>query len=279
MKTLPIKQHGMTLIELMIAGIISIIIGLAVMQLMVGSNRASNRIDGMSQVQESARFTLTWLSKQVRHGGFNPDLFGEAIQPVADLCSDATLIPPAANADCNWESTDQAGDRLAIRRTFEDSTANTWDQTTCSGVDLAGAGVASGSVIVDVYWVALDTSGGTDDEYDDVLRCASYLENDAGSDTILGDGVQTIASGIESFQVLYTDPGAGNTNASRYVSADLATLADVTAVRIAILTKAFSDAARVDGTRSYLVLDADPITRTDNIPRQILETTVFFPNR
>ncbi len=279
MKTFRFKQQGMTLIELMIAGVISIIIGLVVMQLMIGSNRASNRIDGMAQAQENARFTLTWLAKQVRHAGFNPELFGAAIQPVADLCTGAGVVPPANDAACTWEATDQAGDRLAIRRKFRDTTDNTWDQFTCSGVDLAGLpGVDDESVIIDVYWVALNTSGGTDDEYDDVLRCASYLEN-SGADTILSGGVQTIASGIESFQVLYADPGAGSTNATRYVPADQATITDVTTIRIAILARAFSDAARVQGKRSYIVLDANPITLEDNTPRQILETTVFFPNR
>ncbi|WP_221800164.1 PilW family protein [Oceanobacter mangrovi] len=272
----------MSLIELMIAGAISIIIGLVVMQLMIGSNRSANRLDGMAQAQENARFSITWLSQNIRHGGYHPNIYADTIPAAAKPCT-SNLIPPADNADCAYEDTanTKSGDRLAIRRVYEAGTGTSWDQTTCTGTALSTYALDDDEIVVDVYWVEADSDPtNIGDDYDDVLRCATYRES---TGTILGS-TQSIASGVESMQVLFTEPGAGN-SASEYIRGNQITstnstdMSDVTAVRIAILARAFSDAAQLDGSQSYILLDAAPLVFDDGIPRQIMETTVFFPNR
>lgn len=292
------KQRGMTLVELMIAGVISIIVGLVVMQLMIGSNRASNRLDGLSQAQENARFSMSWLTDQIRHAGYVGDIFFETAPGIAERCTE-NFVPPASNADCVYEDLagTRSGDRIAIRRFYVDNGGTDWSQQSCSGAAIP-AGIDE-EYLVDVFWVEADADAegnlNIGDDYDDWLRCATYRES---TGTIIGT-VQTIASGIESMQVLYTAPGAGN-SATQYVGADtlapasvttaqsgetaptnsdIEYLPDVTAVRIAILARAFSDAAQVTGDRSYVLLDADPLVFDDRVPRQILETTIFLPNR
>lgn len=284
----------MTLVELMIAGVISIIVGLIVIQLMAGSNRASNRLDGIAQAQENARFSMSWLTQQIRRAGYVGNAFSESAPGIAEQCT-SNLIPPADNADCTYEgtTTSASGDRIAIRRLFVSSATNDWTTQTCSGASISFTTNSSGEYLVDVYWVEADsdTTNNPDvgDDYDDWLRCATYRESTGK----IIDSVQTIASGIESMQLLYADPGA-DSSATRYrrssditnevespLSSDgtLVAKADVTAVRIAILARAFSDAAQLAGDRSYVLLDGEPLVFDDRVPRQVLETTIFLPNR
>nr|WP_246624969.1 PilW family protein [Oceanobacter mangrovi] len=176
-----------------------------------------------------------------------------------DAC-DSQVNPPDADAYCSYDSTDSP-DQLAIERVSANG-------TTCSGASLEDLGVDETDLVIDVFWVERD-SGENDDEYDDLLKCASYT--DSGS---LIDSVQTLASGIEDFQVLYATSAT-----SGFVPLDsVSDLSAVTAIRIGVLARAFSDAAQIDGSRSYIVLDGDPQLFDDGVLRQIFENTIYLMN-
>ena len=275
------KQQGMTLIELMIAGVLSLTIAYFIMNIMVTSSRTAVQSEGLAQAQENGRFTLSWLETNIRKAGYLPGTSQERIQPFADLCADVLPRPPASGADCTFESNTES-DRIAVRRTFVTSSTLASDYSDCTGVDLRGT-VNDGDVLVDVYWTELNYDPGsgvaTDDDYNDVLRCVTYYNNNPVSPA------QVIASGIESLQVLYgsrpsADPQNRN-NVNRYTSlADIAPVDwdSVRSVRIAVLTRSFSNTTTAQDTRSYIVLDADPLTFTDRIARHIQSTTIYLPN-
>lgn len=279
------KQRGINLIELMIVGFLMILIGFFMFRIMISANQSSSQSDGIAQAQETARLTMSWLRQDVRRAGLTPDLLTPRIQPFSNLCPD-NISPPAANADCTFESTNPLqNDRIAVQRVFSTTSSDTRDATDCTGVNLDGTpGLESDeTVLIDVYWVernrdsisSLNSDDG--DNFDDALRCVTYNE-DTGQ---ILNPAQTIASGIDGLQALYAEGAKVGTvtakvgTVTRYVPADqIGNMADVYAIRISILARAFSDFALTQNVRSYLLLDADPYTFDDRIPRQILTTTI-----
>lgn len=267
-------QRGMTLIELMIAGVLSLIITYFVMNILISNNRSSNLSEGISQAQETGRFTLTWLSKQIRRAGYDT-IIGTAnsVAAVAPLCTNAQSI----SDPCTFQSNVGAGDNIAIQRRYSSNAAlPATDRQACDGTDLSGnAAVTNGSILTDVFWVN-DSGVGS-------LRCATYVENVA---VPVSNGQQTIASGIESMHVLFgirqtpLAPANANDNyINNYVAANNVTdWSQVIAVRVAILTRSFSDNALDQKTRSYVLLDSDAITAQDQIARHIQTTTLILPN-
>lgn len=274
------KQKGMSLIELMIAGILGMIITYFIMNIMITSTRTATQSDGLAQAQENGRFILSWLHTESRRAGFIPGVINERIQPFADLCAGANPAPPDNDADCTFESDDQISDRIAIQRTFSDVTPR--DSLDCTGVDLTGVR-SNGDVLTDVYWVERDFAQAgvaTDDAYDDVLRCVTYFDGVRTSDA------QVIASGIEGLQALYgvrplADPDR-QTNVNNYLQLNQMPQPvdwdSVRAIRIAILTRSFGENTLAQAPRSYILLDADPMTFDDQIARHIQSVTVYLPN-
>ncbi|MCD8523289.1 MAG: PilW family protein [Saccharospirillaceae bacterium] len=282
------KQRGMTLIELMIAAVLGMVVTYFVMNIMISSSRNAMQSDGLAQAQENGRFVLSWLHTETRRAGYIPGITDQRIQPFADLCVAELPLPPANDADCTFEANDRASDRLAIQRTFTliGSARDTMD---CTGVDLTGVR-AEGDILTDVYWVErnfVSPDTANDDAYDDVLRCVTYF------DGIPVANAQVIANGVEGLQVLYgirpaEDPDR-RTNVSRYVALNDILPVDwdsVRAVRIAVLTRSFSDNTLNRDTRSYILLDSNPasldprhtFTFNDQIARHIQTTTVYLPN-
>lgn len=274
------KHKGMTLAEMMIAMALGMLVVYFIINIMVSSSRSAQQSEGLSQAQENGRFILSWLHNNVRKAGYIPGVILERSQPFADRCSAGSPVPPAAGGDCSFESNTDS-DRLAVRRAFiEDSPDSPSNYSDCTGVDLRGS-VADGEMLTDVYWVERnidpDAAG---DAYDDVLRCVTY---DSTGNTV--SPAQTIASGIESLQVLYgSRPELNNqnrTNVNRYTAINEIVPLDwtnVRSVRIAVLTRSFSDTTLTRARRSYIVLDSDPLTFNDSVARHIQSTTVYLPN-
>jgi type IV pilus assembly protein PilW len=289
-------QQGFSLVELMVAGAISLILSLVIIQIMTSSGESAARSDGAAQAQETGRFTLSWLVSELRRAGYTPDFNQERIAPFANVCV-GNAEPPDPGANCTFNSSsgldlaqssavpnaDVQSDRIALRRTFSTTSGRPRDAEDCTGRNLAGI-LADGAIIVDVYWVERNSDDSDEDAYDDVMKCVSY--NDATNAVIPGSSQQVIASGVESLQVLY---GESTTESAkdvvRYVEpVDLNNgtvgeeMSNVMAVRVAILARSFSEEATPLAQRSYILLDADPFTFNDRINRQVLVTTVFASN-
>jgi type IV pilus assembly protein PilW len=63
-------MHGLTLVELMVAMVIGLILILAVSAVYVGSRQTYRSGEGISRLQESARFAFTFLSRDIRQAGY-----------------------------------------------------------------------------------------------------------------------------------------------------------------------------------------------------------------
>ena len=64
------KQTGMTIIEIMIAVTISLMLLGGLIELAIGNKQTYKVQDAMARVQENGRFSLLFLSKDVRMAGF-----------------------------------------------------------------------------------------------------------------------------------------------------------------------------------------------------------------
>lgn len=274
------QQRGITLIELMVAGVLGVIITYFIFNIMITSTRTATQADGLAQAQENGRFVTSWLHSEIRRAGYTPDFTDPRIQPFANTCASGAPVPPANNGHCSFNSNNNDSDRIAIRRTY--TTATTLrDRQDCTGVDLStlSAPPIDGDVLVDVFWVEPDTSADPDN-FSDVLRCVTYRETTG----IPVANAQVIANGVQGFQVLYgesTTPINNNrTNVTRYVNADEVTnWNNVYAARISVLTRSFLPTGLDQAIRSYVLLDANPYTFNDRIARHIQGTTIYLPNQ
>lgn len=293
-------QQGVSLIELMIAGVISLLASYFVMSILITTNQTASKSATLSQAQETGRYTISWLESAISRAGYNPSI-EESVQqkvenyfPFATLCPVGAPLPPANNANCTFESSDPSeGDRIAVNRHFSETSDAEYESEDCVGNDLSGR-VVEGALLTDVFWVDRDTlSDGVDysdlvngienydnpNAYDDILRCVTYDENGVA----LNDAA-TLASGIEGLQAIYgeaTTDARGDMVSLSYVSANNIQQRDfssVTTVKLAILTRSFSEDPVSRKSSRYILLDADPYLFNDGVIRQILSTTINLYN-
>lgn len=90
-----ITTPGFTLVELMVAMAISLLIILAVGSVFVGSRQSYQDNEGLSRMQENARFALEVITSDLKHAGF----VGELADP-AELVIDAALSGAIGHSAC-----------------------------------------------------------------------------------------------------------------------------------------------------------------------------------
>ena len=134
------QQKGMTLIELMIALTLSLILMAGVLQIFIGNKQTYNVQDAMARLQESGRFAMRFITKDLRMAGFTGCAsINSAINPtnIADIDGDG-IADPVANFTGNglqgWESDDLP---VALSSTVSLSTG------TALGNVLAGTDIVS----------------------------------------------------------------------------------------------------------------------------------------
>lgn len=95
---LPLRQRGMSLVELMISITIGLIVTLAISTLFVNTNRGNKENSDVVLMQENARFAMEAIAADLRHAGF----FGNVQNP-ADILNPTSVAMPA-NTDCGSTS-------------------------------------------------------------------------------------------------------------------------------------------------------------------------------
>ncbi|MBE9525647.1 MAG: PilW family protein [Proteobacteria bacterium] len=64
------KQHGLSLIEIMVAITISMILLTGVVQLFISNKKTYSAVEELSRLQENARFAMEFISRDIRRAGF-----------------------------------------------------------------------------------------------------------------------------------------------------------------------------------------------------------------
>ena len=64
------RQHGVTLVELLIAMLVSLILLAGVIQIFISSKQTYNLQEGVARIQENGRYGMDYIARIVRMGGF-----------------------------------------------------------------------------------------------------------------------------------------------------------------------------------------------------------------
>jgi len=274
------KSKGFSLIELMIVLVLSLLITYSIAQVLISSNQSSVTSDGVSQAQETGRFTVSFMSNFLRIAGKDSEgnnATAPTSNPFIAACNDVS----ASFSDegvCSSESRAGTGDRIAVSsvRTAVPGEA-ILDCTNATGHSDPIVPYVTDDTIVDVFWVDFDAVSGMNSLY-----CQGFkVEND----NVVGwSDAQVVASGVEAIHALYGEASQplalGNRpNVSMYVPADqVDDWSRVYAIKIAILTRSLSDGTNEITDRSYILLDSAGYTYNDTVHRQLYSTTYFIPN-
>jgi len=215
-KFAPRVQCGATLVELMIAVVLGLLVVLSMTNLLVTSMSVHSAQINATTMQDTARNVFDNIARSVRQAGyvdFNAQnawfASSEDISPSIVGLDGSTLKATSYGIDSPTKSPDNASDVLAIRFFGSGESGDSNAPLNCAGF---GVGLSANSDATDegrgwsIYYVAKDAYGETN------LYCKYNAKNFTA---------QSIAEGVESFQVLYgidtSDPANGIAN--QFVSA------------------------------------------------------------
>lgn len=272
---LPCAQAGVTLIELMVAMVISLVIVLAAAAALLISRQGFTSVDAASQLRDSARFAQDILQRLGVQAGHRDIQFVAATTPPPTM-GVATVEPNvfgfnnrARSSSHAWSEANSSqrtagslgygSDILVLRfqptRFSAGASATDEGMIDCSGV----APKAPPTSYSDRVASVLHVSKGIDDE--PALMCTRWSD-DGNVDT------EPLIKGVENFQVLYGIDGIGPANAvlpaattadsvvDRYLRADQLTVSNAT-----ITTANWQ---RVHSIRIGMVLRGPPGSAVDN---------------
>ena len=277
------NQFGFTLIELMVSMTLGLFLMTGVIQLFLASSQTYSVVASQSQVQDTGRFSLFFLSRGIRQAGYWSTI---------DLEEKKTFVAhklfPVDNAIVFGRDNDLAvGGDGAVLDGSDDiyvrmAGSADGDIKTCMGQAITETEVA-----IDHYYVGVTT--GT--ESIPSLYCSSsvyFLDTDAPilaiTDPLSGAPtavIRPLLNGIEAMQILY---GVGTQNeVTQYL--DAATIADwrdVRSIKVALLSTSNDDTEGAQNSQSYALLDETFTTSGDSRPRMVFQQTIslrnFIPN-
>ena len=292
------SQRGFTLVELMITLVLSLLITYGIAQVLISSNQNSTSSDGVSQAQETARFVMSFVGRQIRATGINSMSDRELTSRTAMGCD---VVDLNANNACSFNNNAGAteanitvgpgvlsGDRLALSwippsvdLTYPPFTPGDPSPvflsitTDCSGATLLG--FAPNTTTINTFWVSLDPLTQTNS-----LFCQGRLFDNATQTIIPPAGAaQVIANGVEAIHFLYGEAtNAASDDVTRYVNAnEVNDWNRVFAIKVSVMTRSLGDITNSVSTKQYVMLDSDIYTFTDAINRQVFSSTFFISNR
>lgn len=264
------KQTGFTLVELMIASLISMFLITGIMNLFITTNRTVTLSDALSQNQETGRFAMDYLTRFIRNAGYSqnstlspPAMMIPNVNPDFSFSCTAGSTQAEACSTNNPDADTVLGDRLSIVYV----TSATTETRSCSGrvVGGTGGGAAAGEQrLADVFWVS--------NEADSIreLRCRTY---DVAADSWLDNSAISIINNVQAFEVqIGLATSDTDKSASRYTSIEnvISEVANkrIRSIRVAILTTSTDNLD--DGlmqtqkkVRHYGVLDGPQLTDGD----------------
>jgi len=277
------KQHGLTLIELMVSLLISLLIMAGLFTVYQSNQRGYRLNDGLVRVQENGRFAIDFLSRDIRRSGFPFEIPAGA--PPATMPVQYYLFDSGANdvdvigtAAGNFPTSDI----LALRHgNFSNLTAD------CSGVTVTPGVAGGGNADPNQAETTLNI-------YD--IRNTGRTNNRGNPVLALFCNGAEIVEGIENIQVLYgvdTD-FPRDYIANQYVTFDNVPNYDIdpkpdwdriVSLRIALLASSVDEKANAPSPRTFNLLnvtlgpyDGSGAMAADQKIRRIYTTTILIRN-
>ena len=278
-------QHGVTLIEMMIAMVVSLVLVAGVGTVYFSSKRNYQTRDELSQMNESARSALETLRKHLEHAGYaTPSKLplGEYFfvngdpNPVSQECGggNKNLKDPA---DFNGRGTRDAfnanGDAISVRflgdnNLFTDAAGGSLPNECRVG----NAANMNASLIYNAFHVDND---GTTRDNNNVFVPILYA---VGSNV---NNRQPIVNGVENIQFQYGIDTNDNGAADSYKKAGdvgAGNWDQVVSIKVALLVRSLGNVLEANSVRTYNLLDATVTTPADRYQRAVYTTTIQLRN-
>jgi type IV pilus assembly protein PilW len=209
------RSGGLTLIELMVALVLSLMVAQAIIYLYLSNTAAATFQRGAARVGENGRFAVDMISRSIRMAGYNDPQTSTVPTSPALQGTDGSSGVLLSIANLKSSS-----DTIGIR--YEGGT---------NIHDCQGQSVAAGSWVTNVYAVTSD----------DNLVCAVQLT--ASDGTVTNQSALTLAEGVENVQTLYGEDLSGDGVANRYVPAgSVSNWSGIATVQVAMLVNSVTNA-------------------------------------
>lgn len=153
MPTMP-KQHGLSLVELIIAMALGLLLTLGVTQIYLSGNQTYRQTESLARAQESARFVSAIIQPDLRSAGSFGCLaqMGRPLDQVVDNRLNGGLPIPITQAVQGWEFNSTApGDTFALSSTPSTPAANKWSSGTAGTAlpaSLTGSVLSNSDVLI-----------------------------------------------------------------------------------------------------------------------------------
>jgi type IV pilus assembly protein PilW len=251
---LPVKQSGMSLVELMVAVTLSLILMAGVLQVYVSAKASYSVQHELSTLQQNQRIAIELLSNDIRKAGLSVTkavtVFDEAnVKEGGGNNSDEITIKYESDKNCLGFNTPDIGEPdagIAVNRYFVRD-----NQLFCQGNGVT-RGLVQGVVNMQIL----------------------YGED---TDTIVPGEIRTANRYVQPPNEVNVDPETGESTATT------ANMNNVVSVRIALLFETDDVVRGVDEAdaeeRKYFLLDAPAISSSDPQKRmEVVTTTIALRN-
>lgn len=270
-------QAGLSIVELLVALVISMLLMTGVVQVFLASKQTYASNEAASRLQENGRFALEFIAQSARHAGYV-----EAANITVDPLP-RPIIPPSVGNNCDAGLCSTQG--TAANQNASDSVSFSFQPRVLEGArrDCLGktSGISANDIIINNFYIAYEGAGNAS------LACASRnvsqntnISIKPGPEPEQSHEANILVEGIDALQVQYGIATTGNV--SRYVSADRLSEQDwnnVVAVRIAVLANSIDRVSPPPpAERQYVLLDAAPLSFTDGKARQVFTSTIKLRN-
>lgn len=183
MSKIKIKQTGFTLVELLVAIVLGLLLTAAIIQSYLGTKRTFSLNDGISRIQESARFSFYFLSRDIRNAGDSSCLSRIRNKIDGDADVFVSHIAPVFGWNANGS---QTGSTVTLTGTT--GAVSNWTGFTANlPTQLTGRVISGSDVLSFKAFEKLDvkiSSGTTNNE---VLTTAGNHDLEAGSVLVAGN--------------------------------------------------------------------------------------------
>ncbi|MDG4553254.1 MAG: PilW family protein [Candidatus Competibacter sp.] len=243
------RQHGMTLIEIMVSLVISLFLLTGLLQMFIATRQSSRIQENLSRIQENGRFGIEYINRVVRQAGYR---------------SRATILNGEAfkhkfNVDRVEGSNDNGvnnSDNIVVR--FEGENPGQGEVRNC-----LNQVITSPAISIDTLSVNTDAQG--------ILNLYCQVITPAGT---AAQPSQPVLENVEDMQILYGERKGGNL---AYVPAtNVQNWDNVFSARISLLLRT-AENNLVEAPQSYTI-NGMTITPTDRRLRRVFTTTVALRN-
>ena len=267
------KQHGFSLIEIMIALVIALILMVAIGQVFLGNKQAYKTQEDLSRMQEDARFAIEAMSRSIRMAGYKGN--GSA------------AVFPANSVLAGTDAASANGSDTLIVRYAGSSLLSNVLTPDGSVIDCLGNGVPRDTISSNKFYIANDPANNNEPS----LFCDTSTDNFATTTT------KVLVPGVESMQILWGMDADGDGAPNCYLAVSTNNCSgqpfntdNVVVLRISLLMRTYNQVGvAVDGkTYQHFGVDypnygtdlgAQFVAPADLRIRRFFSTTIGVRNR